>query len=203
MSVVIIVVVIGIAMAALQKVRASSGSARCLTNMRQLALLIQQYAADNDGDLLPARVWNGERPEPGTAGPATAMPWNAILHEKGYLLYSSYDGISDSVMDCPAREIVAGSAYNSLHYGMNWFPSFANEGYRGEAYRKMYEIVNPSKTMLLGEVNRFYMISYNQLDRYVAFPHEGRNNVIFMDGHAEMTAVPWTMPRAGDSYPFY
>lgn len=203
MSIAIIIVMASLSMAVFQAMKAHSDSAKCMANMRQLAFIILQYSAENNGELLPARVWNGERPAPGVPGPPSAKPWNAILNEKGYLPYSTYDNIPKSVMCCPARETIAGAAYNKMHYGMNWFPGFANECYQGEPFFKMLKVKSPSQTMLLGETKNFYMISYNQIDNFVDFPHRNKNNVIFMDGHAETSSPSWKMPKEGDSYPFY
>ncbi len=191
----LVLVLAALALGGVQRARSAADSARCMTNMRRVGEIILRYAAENNNRLIPTIVYTNPA---ATAG----EPWNYQLHDAGYLLRESYSGLRESIMNCPERDLVVTSAYNRLHYGMNWNPGFINTMRKGQPAFNLSRVKNLTKTMLIGEVQRFYMIQSSNLTQ-VAYPHRGGGNIIFMDGHGEYFHGPWKTPKSGDSYPFY
>lgn len=191
----VIAVLAVLVVSALQQARAAANTTRCMSNMRSVGAVILLYAAEHNRDLIPTIVYTNPA---ATAG----EPWNYQLSDTGYLPRESYNEIAASIMNCPSRPVVVASAYNRLHYGMNWYPGFINTMRKGQPAFKITRVQEPSKTMMLGEVEKFYMIQYSNL-KQVAYPHKDGGNIIFMDGHGEYFRGPWKTPKQGDSYPFY
>lgn len=188
-------------------------NSRCVSNLRQLAVLVLQYSAEHNGDLLPALA--NESPKGGT-------PWYMLLDRTGMLPGRPENGgwnrLRSSIMTCPAREDVplwsGNSAGATLHYGMSQLPGFLNRtgeagtsfeiNYRNRhGYPKLSKIRNPSRTLMLGEIKNAYMIQHH-MDERNAYPH-GRApsgmNVAFYDGHVAFfkKSLP-ALISAGGSY---
>lgn len=90
----IIVLLVGVVLAALSRVRAEGQSVRCLSNLRGLSNAFLQYAADN-GRLLP---------NPSLA----SQSWEQVLNDAGYIT-------DPNILNCPAdQEVypVVGSSYD-------------------------------------------------------------------------------------------
>jgi prepilin-type processing-associated H-X9-DG protein len=177
-----------------QRVKRNGASIKCMSNMLQVTRLILLYAAENNNDLLPSLAYYS---------PTQGSAYNNWLDKCGYLPVKTYDGLWNGVMTCPSRKTPAGAAFNALHYGMNYAmgPSFANATQMGAPFHKIFEVERPSQTMLLAELNNWYRAVPGE-DKIV-FPHDGRNNVTFLDGHGESTTGPWKPPKPGNSYPWY
>lgn len=177
----------------------------CLSNMRQVANVLLRYTAENEWDIVPAVIL---LPPAYTSGET----WMVYLDRTGYLPKETYHEKWSAIMTCPARERPGSYIYNQTHYAINRNMGFDNISRSGQAFHKMTRIRNPSQTMLLGESEGDYMIQshssvfleYNNKEkRKIAFPHNETCNLIFMDGHAEVSSGPWKIPNKGDSYPFY
>ncbi|HEX5242163.1 MAG TPA: prepilin-type N-terminal cleavage/methylation domain-containing protein [Tepidisphaeraceae bacterium] len=90
----IIVLLAGIILSMLSRVRAESQSVRCMTNLRGLSNAFLQYAADN-GRILP---------NPSSA----SQSWEQVLNDAGYI-------VDPNILSCPADQEVypsVGSSYD-------------------------------------------------------------------------------------------
>jgi len=179
------------------QLRESSRSAKCMQNMRNVAGVLLSYSAENNNILPPAVI---------LTGPGVGDSWVVYLHNAGVFRKESYDKLESGVMTCPSRGEVAGGkagGWSNMQYGLNQYPGFSNILAIGQAPFRMASVSKPGVTMLLGEVNNRYAIFANDVTKDAAFPHQGRNNIIFLDGHGETSKGPWQKPNATDSYPFY
>jgi len=179
-------------------VLAQSRQAQCLAHMRQLGAVLLQYPADNNGSLIPALA------DTSSSG---GTPWYSILDTLGVLpgkptTAGTWNGRKNSIMVCPARKDAplwnGNSAGATLHFGMNQFPGFLNRtGKAGTAYEAQYgarygspklaRIVQPGRTMLIGEVTQTYNVQTTESDKNAYMhPQVGAGmNLIFYDGHGE------------------
>jgi prepilin-type N-terminal cleavage/methylation domain-containing protein len=198
----VVVTVLGILVALLfpayKSVVAHAKQAQCLGHMRQLGGLILQYSTDNNGNLLPSLA------DTSSSG---GTPWYSLLDSSGLLIGKpaapgTWNNQRNSIMTCPARQDVplwsGNSAGATLHYGMNQFPGFLNRtGKDGTVYATQYaskygypkiaRIIQPHRTMLIGEITQTYNVQTTESDKNM-YPHpELRSgmNLIFYDGHGE------------------
>lgn len=189
----IIAILAIIAITSFKKTRESAATVKCMSNMRQVAGLIRNFAADNNNDLIPYLTY---------APPNLGSTWLYWLWATEYLPRESYDGLWNGIMTCPARKEPGVYTSEKMQFGMNSYPGFDNKILIGGAFFKMSKVERPSQTALLADSNNWYSLLPENLNT-VAFPHNGYNNVIFFDGHGEMTKGPWKAPTPGASYPFY
>jgi prepilin-type N-terminal cleavage/methylation domain-containing protein/prepilin-type processing-associated H-X9-DG protein len=181
----------------------SSRSVRCAGNLRQLGQLVFAYGTDHNGDLLPTL----DR----TTTSGTGMEWMNRLRAEGYL--PLWYNKPKSIMNCPSRSRISNTAYNGVHYGMNWYPGFynisgttASEG--SDSPHKLINIIRPSQTLMLAETNFYYAINVRDT-AYRISPHNGSSNIIFFDGHMASwkgnlpTIASAFYPAVPQAYPFY
>lgn len=214
----IIVVLLILVFSAFQKALEVSRKVECLSNMKRLSAKVFQYANDHGGQIVPVVVFPSSTQ--GNAG----WPWMTWLIDEGYLTDEGfdpeiakqrpypYDNLKKGVFTCGARKTPGSTVYNKMHYGMNWTLGFdsQNIGYK-EPHQmpRLVNIASPSTTLMLGEVKYSYLIKAEKRfiedgkDKNIEFPHGGRMNVIFFDGHAESSEEPWKLPVQGSTYPWF
>lgn len=193
----IVLVLIAIALPLLRKARETSHATRCMHNIRQVGQVILLYGTENNGELLSAIVYDD-------GSGATGKPWSYHLNETGYLPADSYNDDWNGVMTCPSRETPARVTYNRQHYGMSQFPGFTNTRTKVQSPRKLANIANPQTTMILTETRNWYMVYSSDRFGYALFPHGGKSNVVFFDGHVETVEGPYTqIPTGTNTFPFY
>jgi type II secretory pathway pseudopilin PulG len=101
----VIAVLVAMLLPALNKAKAQAQATQCLSNVRQVAVALQGYAADNKGGLPRYRASNTgfggatyTAPPPGIAvGAPTKWPFDWT-----YLIFK-YTGLNSAVYTCPAR----------------------------------------------------------------------------------------------------
>ncbi len=194
----IIVVILAISIPALKSVREQGNSVRCLKNITDVGRILLAHSAENGGIIIAPVVL---QPPNYTSG----VTWNTALDTLGLLRKESYSELKNGVMSCPARATAGSHVYNRMHYGVNRNVGFDCIGFANKGAFKITRLENPSRTMLLSEVKKDYMIQTtgDTLMENIVYPHQSRANVFFYDGHAESASGPWARPVKGASYPFY
>ncbi len=191
-----------------------------MNNLKQLSAALFRYANDHNGKMVPTVVY------PSRQNTSAGWPWMTWLIDSGYLQEAGfdpeiakirpypYDNLKRGLFTCRSRLTPGSAVYNKMHYGMNFtlgFPPRYNMGYKeSDELPRLASIASPSTTLMLGETKYSYMLKAE--DRYlkegkdqnVEFPHHGFMNVIFFDGHAELSKGPWTLPvKGGNTYPWF
>jgi len=201
-----------------KSIHASGKQAECLANLKQLGAIGLSYSTDHNGEMLPALAnFNG----------SSGTPWYSILDSTGLLrgkptAPNTWNKQTHSVMTCPSRDDVpvplwngvSGSGNATLHYGLSELPGFINyTGTPGTAAGTLYggshklaNIVNPSRTMMFGEITQNYKMSANN-PLTCSYPHPSNGdgqNIVFWDGHAIYFKgpLPAVVPERGSLLSF-
>lgn len=223
----IIAILAGLSFAAFGRVKAAAGSTKCLSNMRQIALVSLQYASDHDGHLPPSI---GKASLSGLA-----IPYNQVLAQ-----YFGHIGDETTffspVFQCPSDPRPYRQGADCVRsYSLNGTPSFtdgwgpatrmgvaqANSPYSG---RLMSQVTQPSKTILLVEwftnaagtprpntqaSGSMVVMStgWQTLDAASRFPngsfyHGKFLNFAFADGHAQAVSPPDVLVGFDDAHDF-
>jgi prepilin-type processing-associated H-X9-DG protein len=210
----ILALIAGIMLPVLAQAREAARRSRCATNLRQLALANQLYAADHDGYFVPAaqefadrdtRRWFGVRDADGRFQPrdGALVPY---LRDGGLLRH------------CPSLSTDAGFdagtggyVYNYLCIGGRvWWQGFWADSFRASGRES--ELRHPSETAMFadgafdvgtGLVEYGFMdpppavVAHfdgaRSLDPSIHFRHHGRAHVVFVDGHVR------ALPRAAST----
>jgi prepilin-type N-terminal cleavage/methylation domain-containing protein/prepilin-type processing-associated H-X9-DG protein len=200
----IIAILAGMLLPALGKARTRAHTAHCISNLKQFGSAVQMYAGDNDDSL---NYTYGPHPSIGY-GWFNFLPYLSISIKYPDDFYGGKIH-APSILQCPTAKFK--SNYNNLttSYGFyatqisakdgsKYIPAFSpNLSYKPN---KLGRIQSPSK--LLGIADGKLMISY-YTDRWgyytgdkaanytgdileqVRYRHQGRVNLMLMDGHAE------------------
>jgi prepilin-type N-terminal cleavage/methylation domain-containing protein len=201
----VIAILAALLLPALSRAKASANRANCLSNVRQISLGLQLYAADN-GDTLPD---------------APNLTWNELETNHIFIFYKrllkAYVGLrgasspQDKLFTCPADKfyydfpnpIYVGQSlsdqpdtdYSSYGFiGGNPLtmpkpPAFLNEAsYGGVGGCKLVSIKEPAKTILLMELSAGFAWSWHQPQSVPAGQFgfiDARNVIGFVDGHVK------------------
>jgi general secretion pathway protein G len=187
----ILALLASLAFPALQRSMESTKSARCVSNLRAIGAAAQQFASDNNGRILTwgastfdpfcPRWPQGLAPTLGSTGPEAQ--WTLATLQKIY-----------RPLACPSipAAYTWGKNAGSATYAAN---SFSNPGWGWPSvYRQNIE--RPASTIyLLDGWGVTFSASSGQdiVDQgwppkpgaEVFFPHQGRCNALFLDGHVE------------------
>ncbi len=124
----IISVLIAILLPALNKAREAAGSVVCLSNQRQLGMVMAMYANENQGWLPPDVALEGGR-------------WPALLVRKGYIntpmAPTTSSAVLEGVFSCPAETAArtrANTVWYQTNYGLSWY--FFRNWYGHNNYRQ-------------------------------------------------------------------
>jgi len=179
-AIVIVGVLVALAVGTTQRITLSAKASACASNMRQLSQIAFIYSSERNGELLPTLFWYNS-----TQG----RPWSVILDEVGLLPNSSWEGLSKSVMRCPARDAVPSAVNTRLHYGMNTFPGFNNRiRPPEEPVHRLNNIQDPGRTLLFMESRSYYVMPAEPQN--IAFVHDNVAHGIYADGHIERVKSP-------------
>lgn len=180
----VVVAVIGIlaalVMPALSNARASARKTQCVANLRQVNLAIRLYA-DEHSDALPALTQT--HPYPNGVG----AYYKQLV--KGYLGLSGLASPRESVFTCPSDRMIRMQVRHA-------FVSFIFNGYEADSSpipritgKKVSDIKNPSKAVLLGEWPGLFGGSWHPARG--SGVQDAKNNLGFVDGHIGFTKIYW------------
>lgn len=173
----------------------SANQTACLSHMKQVAAVINQYSADNNSRLLPAAS--------GANNWMNDNVWYELLDESGLLPADpsknqgdGWGGKKNSIMSCPSRDAppypyTMGGKF-ALHFTVNQNPGFLNRVNTTVGnWSTLAKIARPSRTFMLAEST--FVLGYPDGEN-LAYPHPrngkpigegGGMNLVFYDGHAE------------------
>ncbi|WPJ96923.1 DUF1559 domain-containing protein [Coraliomargarita algicola] len=187
----------------------SSGrQAKCASNLRQIHLGFHLYAMDHHGIIAPAfgqdsdtENWNADEYY---LWPTAIMPY---LESKAGGA-AAYGELPQGVFRCPESDLVVQAGANT-HYGMNAQINSSRSGYEtaGKPLYTFAMLTEPAKTVLLADsyhpekpTECVLLIQPNSEGaRWTGFRHNGKANLVFMDGHVE-TWAPEDFPTGGNAY---
>jgi prepilin-type N-terminal cleavage/methylation domain-containing protein/prepilin-type processing-associated H-X9-DG protein len=168
----IIAVLAALGVAGISRAIARGHEAKCSGNLRQLGIATQTYAADHEGRL----------PMTGNA-PFNSPPWYQPLvpYVNTQMKAGSMLAVQESgrrVFQCPAYRPPPA---RDITYAPNVL----------SANRRINQVIKPAAKIWLITSTDSYSVNGSGLQR-VNFPHNGRANVLYFDGHStfvERTAL--------------
>ncbi len=162
---------------------AAAKSVRCVSNLRQIGICFQRYAAENSG-LLNFHRYDGN-------AATTTVRWS------DYLIRAGYFKRRDDIMCCPVRFPKHSTATGYVYGGVGTVePGDTHSIHIENAVTsrgiRMRTIEEPSKYWLLADtwsVNsqaQMYIVHMNSTTTtLVHLRHSGRANILFADGHVK------------------
>ena len=191
----IIAILAAMLLPALSKALERGRSVTCLSNLKTLSMVHQDYAGSFDDFMMPVK-WDSVNY--GTKEGKDTY-WN------GYIAY--FGNVPLETLYCPTMRITAATVFNNQKKNLNALQEKAGAGsweYNGYGKSKtagghnhhptigrMSQTVHPSSSILLGEsdgaADRFManVISYQQNETSnQLYPfHDGTTNILWVDGH--------------------
>ena len=189
----IILVLVALLFPSLKKARETGHSARCMANLRTAGTAAIQLFNDQNGEFLQSPFWYWYS--------SSSLP-------KGMI---DYFGIKDpnvkvdTVLTCPAIKAMLPRMFpieSNRCFSVNTYlhakepSSFYNGGWeRGDDYENTYmrmsNVEKPGRLLLftdgglppVSDVTWFFTMIIDS--NYILFPHNGKQNVVFLDGHVE------------------
>jgi len=162
----------------LSSARERSAIAQSSSNLRQLGLLAQQYAMDNNG-FLPGRDFS-----PATAA---ALQWTKVLYElaygkpfPGWVPSDTGESLKGTIFYSPMMKPAEGTPLRS--YGINSY-LVRNLVFNVEPDNRLRgaAVSRPSATLLFADVRKSSAASESNIQ----FRNNGRALLCFVDGHVE------------------
>jgi len=173
-------------------------SLQCVGNLRQIAVLMNAYAADHGGWYPRDAYAQGYK-----GGGVRYSPEHFLLDYDGFIrgedgrIIEESSPAPKSLFRCPgetSEKDYMGETWFQSHYGFNFSlvhstaAEVNNPGSSNPYRRPVHAIENPSKVFLAGDTQRRYAInSAGGTTRTLAFRHGKQKtcNVVFVDGHVE------------------
>jgi len=225
----IIALLISILLPSLQKARESAVRLSCSSNIRQLAMAWQSYAADNKGKLALSELrfyrddqslpWQENTLWPGLLKAYTGD--NQVPFDNPANLVGTYSFVTAGrVFNCPAFtdniEYVGFIPIAYVAYGMPIYGVGGRMGYSFPLYKKINQISRPAERILFSDsqytdlsgvpytpdIRGWYQIAVAGPESpwYVSFRHRNATNVAYCDGHVE-TLTREQLSAMTPSYP--
>lgn len=180
------------------RLQGNAASAKCAGNLRNIAVLLNTYAAEHNGWYPRDAYKQGYK-----GGGVRYAPEHFLLDYDGFTKGKDGKIIQEappapgSIFRCPGETSetdVEDRPWFQSHYGLNFYlvhttAEEANNPGSSNPYRRPVQAVaNPSKVFLAGDTRRRYAINAaGGATRSLAFRHGSANtcNVAFVDGHVE------------------
>jgi type II secretory pathway pseudopilin PulG len=195
----IIAILAALLLPALKRTRDMARSAQCMNNLRQLHMGAMQFFDEQDGKLFPSKFWYlpswhatdpGMRDYVGIASKNTSATAPELLKE--------------TVFTCPTlKSLYPGSAAyaNALfrNYSNNYHTSVESDTPTKKVITALNQVTSSSETWLfcdgsqivLGVGNYATYVRRGDI-QYLAFPHQGLQQVVFFDGSVrKLSRADW------------
>ncbi len=178
----------------------SARTSETTSNLRQIYTLFGQYEIDNQGRWPAPRdannqLWNRDHLAPYLLRTSGTVDWTDLEDS----IFVSPSAAEPGDRDNAAAPIVSNSSNRG--FGMNsHLPDNSSGNYGTERQPRRNLIQEPAATMLLMDCNAQIIFGASwfqqQFTTYVENRHEGRNAILYCDGHVEMIRhvdlpLPW------------
>ncbi|MFH1904864.1 MAG: prepilin-type N-terminal cleavage/methylation domain-containing protein [bacterium] len=172
---------------ALTGAREMARNIKCVSNLKQLGLIVTLYSQDNDGWILPSSI---------TAGVDGVNQWMFILRDHYGISYPGLGMGKGTLYDCPS-ETRGWGAYADGHFYYTMYASNSRlMGWTGNySFHKTSRIFDATVAMML--IDSGLKADYNIGILYAGYAccrHNERANVLYADGHVEGKTVGELMP---------
>jgi prepilin-type N-terminal cleavage/methylation domain-containing protein/prepilin-type processing-associated H-X9-DG protein len=186
----IIALLAGLIMPSITRMREGADATQCNSNLRQVYMLFLQDMQDNDNQVPPA--FNSGTDSTGQTQTVAGVPpgtgwldneWNQLTNT------GKTSSISEKVFGCPSQRKLRKTTANKRTYSMNSIA--ANTYWNGaNRYAPIYfsKFSQPSKTMIFSDGaydGTPYNSAVNGSNKMPEDVHEGKVNMVFLDGHTE------------------
>lgn len=198
----IIAILAALLLPALASAKARGKQITCVTNLKQLALAAQMYAADNEGRLVGNAPATARQQDPnawvtGNLKHAADATNTALIRQSKLFPYAS----QLATYCCPADPANTQGVPRPRSYSMNgWMGSRYMETYPGQSGFRTF--VKDSEISAAGQAtlwvltdehegsidDGFFLVTMNDSQPFASFPatrHQWGYNLNFADGHAE------------------
>ena len=198
----IIAILAAMLMPALQQARESAQKVDCLSNQKQMGVMMNLYADSFDGHLLTHSIYYTFR-----YNFLNVSTTSRHSIGNGYPYILSHLGISRTNLDktgtksspfvCPSAMLKSNqshwsSIYNGYIYGINLVMTFTDRTWATRSMWKQSQIKNASQTIYFADsyhrtnkvMNGMFYPQANQSGVLYGMWHNGTANVSFIDGHS-------------------
>jgi len=215
----VVAVLIGLLLPVIRSTSDSSDSAKCVSNVRQIATLFLTYAGENNGYFPKAAsaagYWGGTEWAP----EHFMLDYDGFEKDENGKIIQFQPPSANSIFRCPAEESdvdAFGESWWQSHYGYNRYvvtqiysPIFGTNPCR----RPIHAVENPARVFLVGDARSRFGINSGALIPKRRHKNGTCANMAFVDGHVKTTDyIPWgwaqriewggTDPRLGPAAPY-
>lgn len=189
---------------ALSRVKSSASRLACLSNVRQINLATRMFAGDND-DYIPY---------------SRNLSFSYTENIRAYLGQTAEASPDDKVFACPRDDFDLGGPLADWFlqepgargfFRQTWthFSSYAfnsearatNDDF-GMAQRIFSSVVDPSRTVLVGEISGYAGLSAHERPSLLQHA-DARNVMSFVDGHVGYIRMHWDGTPALEGFPYF
>jgi len=185
----IIAILAAMLLPALSKAREKARQAFCMNNLKQFYIAFYMYGEDYDGWIVP--IHTSYFPDPGK----DSRNWAGMMRDAGYIDTSKPN--KPKWKQCPTllRSNPSSSHYRYWGtYGLNYGIVYTPPSYKAKKWSQVSRY--SSTVFLLGENGSpgtpYLTIRYDGVTQgssgtwsIMAYPHNDRVNLVFLDGHVE------------------
>ena len=200
----IIMILAGMLLPALKKVKDRSSGISCTSNLKQLGAGASMYTSDYDGWSLPYYGYSNDTYD--------AIYWFAKLRIYLGNKFAENNNVPSSTDSAPSNNLAycsAGIARHRTNYAWNCYAGF--EGTISFPHKKALSVKRPSIVIYGVDGQNSYrcMLFYPSeilLDGGIKFSHYGKTNALIFDGHCESFTIKdamasnWGTQRIYDFY---
>ncbi len=206
----IIAILASLLLPALRHAKEMASRINCLSNMRQVNMVVNEYESDHDGAVLGTGWYNYAPNLPAQYyDSSNIVGWLGLLCWSGYFHSSNYSdptgaarpGNPKGILVCPTykrtdkdgvplgwwERVYTHSGLNGVGSPKVRFTNNSNPAYADQQGRKIFRLKAPSETIRLGDTNKGTGKNGNSQTTIDSsgrdYRHSNGINVIFVEGH--------------------